>query len=208
MNDHEKRIKEQRTIEANTKHLMGCEGKIGCIVKHIGQPLISQSSGGAYYSSRPSEDVWAIPGENDPYELPSGSPEDICRQIPVMDMEGVEQPEGGVWMERQETVAEGTEILGWHFDGLSRGMHIEIKYTEMTNELLVRYKGYVVYREMSGDLETYVPMPEWEEMIERLSKTAKRQAIKHNKIEKEENKHELRRQKESWMQRMKNKWGL
>lgn len=206
MNELEKRIKEQRTVEANKKNLMGFDGKLGCIVRNMGQPIVGQTRGGCYYSEGPSYDFWAIPGDEE--EL-HGTPEEITQQIPTFDTEGGEQPEGDVWMERHSPVVfESVENLGWYFDGLSRGMHLEIKYDENEKELLVRYKGRVVYQETAGDLESYVPMHEWEDMIDRLAKVAKQLQITKNKKEKEENKKQIKAHKESWVTKMKNKWGF
>ena len=55
-----------------------------------------------------------------------------------------------------------------HFDGLSRSMHMEIKYSEETSELSLTHRGYLVYKEVMGDLEVYVPNEEWESWIEKL----------------------------------------
>lgn len=208
MHEQEKRIKEQRTVEANKKNLMGFDGKIGCIVRNMGQPLVSQSRGGTYFSSTPGFDFFDIPTDNLPGELSPGTPEEITQQLPVIDIDGVEQPEGGIWMDRPATILENTEKLGWYFDGLIRGMHLEIKYMDENKELTVNYKGYCVYRELTGDLEAYIPLKEWEDMIDRLYNVARKIRVVHHKNEKEERKQELKRAKETWLQKMKNKWGL
>ncbi len=44
MNDKEKRIKNERTIEAMTKDFMGAGGKFGCIVRNLGTTIESNSS--------------------------------------------------------------------------------------------------------------------------------------------------------------------
>jgi len=83
-----------------------------------------------------------------------------------------------------------TTDLGYLFDGLSRGVHLEIKYIDVT--LTVHYKGYLVFMEKSGDLECFVPNDEWENKIEDLYRIAvkmqretKKEAL-HNKVVKEE----------------------
>lgn len=206
MNDYEKKIKEKRTADAVKNDLMGFEGKIGCIVRSMGQPLTSQRHGGTYFDSTPGYDFESL--YKDEEDILSGTPEDICNRIPVMAIEGCEQPEGGIWMERKPEIFESIENIGWYFDGLSRGMHIEIKYTEESKELLVRCKGIIVYREVGGDLEAYIPMPEWENMINKLYVVARKMHIKNSRLEKEQRKKAIRQQKESWLTKMRNKWGF
>jgi hypothetical protein len=95
--------------------------------------------------------------------------------------------------------------LGFFFDGLSRGMHLEIKFID--NDLTVNYKGYLVYKETSGDLEAYFPHPEWEKHIENLYSAAvklQRQAKKESgqtKIKIEE------AEKKAWLHSLWEKWG-
>jgi len=65
---------------------------------------------------------------------------------------------------------------GWHFDGLSRGIHLEILYLSGINKLTAYSKGFLVYEELRGDLYAYAPAPEWEDKIEMLYKQAKKRA--------------------------------
>lgn len=65
---------------------------------------------------------------------------------------------------------EMTAEVGYIFDGLSRGMHLEIKYLE--DKLSVHYQGHLVFLEKSGDLEQFVPNLAWEDKIEDLYKVA------------------------------------
>ena len=148
MNDKEKVIKDQRTIEASRKGFMGLGGKLGCVLKNLGQPIVSQHEGGLMYHSTSLEDYANMEVE-DPYDLRGGTPEEILDQIEVMDMD--------------ETTIHS---LGWMFDGLSRGMQLEIKYVTETNVLTVHYKGHMVYNEIGGELGAYAPMKEWEDCIE------------------------------------------
>lgn len=212
MNDIERRIKEQRTVEASHKNLMGFDGKLGCIIRSLGQPVVSQGTGGTYFDSTPMLDVWEIPDDNEGGweldELHAGTPEEITAQIPVIDIEGIEQPEGGIWMDRQTPIPQSTHQIGWCFDGLKYGMHLELTYTESNNELIAIYKGYIVYRELAGDLDTYVPMEEWEGMIETLYVTAKKIKQIEKTKEKEEHKKGIKKKKETWLFQMKKKWGF
>ena len=203
MNDHEKKIKEQRTSEATRKNFMGFEGKIGCIVRNLGQPIVSQQMGGTYFDSTPF-DFW----ENlDDGELNPGTPEELCQQIPTIDAD-VEQPEGGIWMERQQTIPQNIEHIGWYFQGISSGMELEIKYIEENRELIVEFKSKTVYKEIAGDLESYVPMDDWENMIDKLFESAKKRQISKNKKVKQERTNAALKNQSLWVQRMKDKWGF
>ena len=53
MREIEKRIQEKRTVEATKKKLMGFNGKLGCIVRNLGQPIIAQSEGGGLHDYGP-----------------------------------------------------------------------------------------------------------------------------------------------------------
>ena len=77
MNEKEKRIQEQRTIEATKKNLMGLTGKIGTIVRNLGQPMISQCEGGTFLDTSYLDDPWALPEESTFGELNEGTPEQI-----------------------------------------------------------------------------------------------------------------------------------
>ncbi len=97
--------------------------------------------------------------------------------------------------------------IGWIFDGLNRGMHLEIKYIDADNKLTVDYKGYEVFCEISGDLERYVPNEEWESKINQLFKIAlnkKKQQTEQQNIEKEDL---ISRKQSSFLERLKQKWG-
>ncbi len=102
-----------------------------------------------------------------------------------------------------------TEV-GRIFDGLKYGVHMEIKYLDCKHpkELLVTYKGYPVYCEMDNDLECYVPRDDWEGQIERLYVMAKkREQVKVKQI-KTKNKAANKGIMESFLEKLKMKWGI
>jgi hypothetical protein len=209
MNEKEKRIKDQRTIEAVRKGIMGLGGKFGLIIKNMGQPILGQS-GGALDTSY-LDDPWALPGENDtPWELKDGNAEEIQNQIPRFDLENNEEPIGGDWRQERDYQGEpyGTHKIGMIFDGLSRGIHMEIKYMFDSNELTVYYKGYLVYQEIAGDLTSYVPDIEWESQIDTLYAKAKKREQISNVEAKEEKKEMVEKVKQSWWREIQKKWGL
>lgn len=98
--------------------------------------------------------------------------------------------------------------LGYIFDGLSSGIHIEIKYISDRQELMVSYKGFTVYSEIAGELECYVPNAEWEKNIESLYQHAKVRESKQRGEYMVENRQEAQRQKESLLERLRLRWGL
>lgn len=199
MNDKEKRIKEERTIEATRKGLMGSGGKFGTIVKHLGQPITVHSKGGLYFDSNYLEDPWELPGEGDPWELQEGTAEEVQKQIPYMGMEN-----------DPNSIGDPVTLtnIGWHFDGLNRGIHLEIKYESEKSELTVHYKGYTVYREIANELMAYAPFDEWEDKINQLFKVAREKQIHTLKTDKEERIESAKNAKENWWQRVREKWGL
>jgi len=109
-----------------------------------------------------------------------------------------------------------TYHLGWIFDGLSRGMQIEIKLLAVVENgevvdyqgLKVAYKGYDVYQEESGELYGYAPFEDWEDMVDKLYK----QARQSQKVQEEKNNIMMEKQnevaKQSFIQTLRSKWGL
>jgi hypothetical protein len=128
--------------------------------------------------------------------------------IPVMDLDGNVRPETEEWAQIKNPVSYGVYNVGWHFDGLGRGMHLEIKYDDAEAELSVLHKGYVVYKEIKGEIVSYVPKDEWEGWIEGLYKKAKEIQRRTKEIEFENQVKESERIKASWWAEMKSRWGL
>lgn len=198
----EQRIREQRTVEANRKGLVGHGGKIGVVLKIFGQPIVAQSEGGLYVDTNKIDD-W---GGYDDLEPRNAS--EMMRKFPTMEMEGNERPSSGEWSEVGDPVPYSTRTIGMHFDGLSRGMHLEIKYDDSTTELEVHYKGYLVYKEVKGELATYIPIDEWEGWIERLFKSAKEIQRRLREKEFEDQVQETEKRKAGWLVEMAKKWGF
>lgn len=192
----EEKIREQRTIEANKKGLVGQTGKIGVVLKMLGSPIVSQSEGGTFvdthYPSWTQEEI----DENDPMNFP------------VMDLDGATRPEGDEWKNIPEAIPYGIQEIGYHFDGLSRGMHLEIKYDDLSTELSVTSGGYLVYKEIKGELVCYVPDEKWEGWIESLFKTAKSLLRKRKEEEFKQEVESVEKNKLSWWRQMKSRWGF
>jgi hypothetical protein len=206
MNEKEKRIKEERTREATKKGLMGISGRFGVIMRNLGSPIVLQGdSGGAL-------DIIGFTRT----EMPSAYPEDNENYagLPTMEMldemgQPVNEPEGYGWTQKNSS-RQGASVttIGWHFDGLNRGMHLEMKYLEGESEIIVHYKGHLVYKEVGGDLKTYAPLPEWESWVNDLYGVAKIKDDKNKKIERDERIAEAAKTKESWLEKLRKNWGI
>lgn len=199
----EEKIREERLLEATKKGFYGQNGKIIYILKILGQPIISQNEGGSYFDSNYLSDPYDLVDLN---ELTSNN--DFLKEIPVMNLEGLERPNGSEWAELNDGEYTSITKIGQHFCGLSHGMHMEIKYDDATTELCLTYKGNLVYKEIKGELLCYVPMQEWEENIERLYKISKEKLRKNKENEFQQSIKSIEDNKKSWLNSMKKKWGF
>ena len=178
MHPKEQEIQQRRTIQAASKNLIGPSGKLGIIARHLGHMIIDQDGGGLY-DSRYIET----------HSIESAPNEDI----PVAEDSGRE--------------FKGS-IKGVVFDGLSRGMHLEIKYLKESAELSVYYKGYEVYREVAGDLFAYAPFPEWENLIEKLYSQAKLKQREYEDQMTMIQKAEDQEDRLSFLDHLRRRWGI
>lgn len=125
---------------------------------------------------------------------------------PLFDVWGLQNDDQFVIQDPSEDG--GYRELGWVFDGLSRAMHLEIKYMYSDKSLTVYHKGYTVYREVSGDLECYAPTREWEDMVDKLFVVAKRVADSHKKEEAMEAKERNKSFIENKIEQLRLRWGI
>ena len=190
----EARIREQRVLEANKKGLVGVSGKIGVVLKSLGQDIVSQGY---------ADDVL---GWGDGVEPRNAS--EFMKTIPTIEVDGNQRPETNEWGEIGEEIPYSTRKIGIHFDGLGRGMHMEIMYDEDKSELSLTHKGFLAYREVMGEIDTYIPNDEWEGWIDRLFKTAKEIQRRNKEVEFNNNALAAEREKLAWWESMKKKWGL
>lgn len=198
----EAKIREQRTVEANKKGLIGQNGKIGVVLRVFGSPIIGQSVGGVYIDTNRAD---FIPHYDE--EDPKNSYE-LMRSIPIADVEGIERPKGSDWADMNDPDPITTYNLGWHFDGLSRGMHLEILYKDDSSAFTVHHKGHLVYKELRGELMAYLPNDEWEGWIMRLSKSAREIMRQRKEKEFAAQVKVAERTKASWWESMKARWGV
>lgn len=69
---------------------------------------------------------------------------------------------------------EPTFEVGRQFDGLSKGVNLSIIIIHHLREITVRFEGQIVYKEISGELESYSPNKVWEDWISRLYDSARK----------------------------------
>jgi hypothetical protein len=172
---------------------MGQAGKIGIVLRALGSPIIGQTDGASFLDTEGRDDG------------PSGS---VLRDIPMMDMEGVARPEGSEWGEAAEPISSSTRTVGYHFDGLSRSMHLEIIYKEEEAELSVYHRGFLVYQEAQGELSCYVPIKEWEDWISSLHKASKRIQRESKENEFKDRVQKATESKNSWIRYIQSRWGI
>ncbi len=98
--------------------------------------------------------------------------------------------------------------IGWHFDGLSRGMNMEIKYLEDRKELTLRWNGHIAYHEINGELHGYAPYDEWEDKVQSLYETAMKKETASRKVLRETQKRVAAKRSEEILKKMQEKWGI
>lgn len=98
-------------------------------------------------------------------------------------------------------------VLGYNFNGLSNGLHLEITTSEYENKITVYYKSYLVYQEEGGNLISFIPHQSWEEIIEKMYKQVQdRLKEKFKKIQKEEEQL-LQKMEKDEIDKLRSKWG-
>jgi hypothetical protein len=211
--EYERQIYEERLKEAEEKGFLGQDGKIAIVLRNLGQPIMQDSPGGTYCDSYYLDDPFNLSEEI----KESKTTEDLRDRMPMQRIEnpdGTDPTPGGEdsdddnWRETPETVLYDPAAIGFHFDGLSRGMHMEIWYKEEGSVFQVYYKGFEVFKEIKGQLICYVPVPEWEQWIERLFRVAKPMEIQKRVEFAQEEAQEIEEEKKSWLEDLRKRWGF
>ena len=77
-------------------------------------------------------------------------------------------------MPEEEAILEVSEdsfgIIGWSFDALSHGCNIQVNLMIEEHRVTVFHNGNIVFDEVAGDLERYLPDQEWESRVEHWAK--------------------------------------
>jgi hypothetical protein len=206
--EYEQQIQQQRTEEAEKKGFLGQDGKIAIVLRNLGQPIMLDAPGGGLVDTNYLDDPYDVESIEE-----STTAEELRDRMPmqqILNADGTDPSPGGEpdWRENPDTEFHNPVAIGYHFDGLSRGMHLEIKYEEDTNIFSVHYKGHEVYREVKGNLMAYFPVPEWEEWIERLFKIAKPIELQKRSDFAQQEAQEIMEEKTSWLESLKKRWGM
>jgi hypothetical protein len=188
MYDKEKKVRELRLLQATQRNLTGLDGKIGTVLRNLGKPILR--SGSDWFQA-------------DEFDSPYNTGGDFDGKPSVDDLGFSSRPPDDLpTLDEDET----SEEVGTHFSGLSWGMHLEIKYVNDEQELLVTFGGYPVYSETAGELTCYVP-GDWEPMINLLFGHAKKIEEKRFQAVAVENKQESRRVAGGLLDQLKKFWG-
>jgi len=179
MRSKEEVIREQRTLEAVRKGLMSGEGKLACIARVFGDRVYGRHGGGRRAMYHEFENSMGL-SQN------------------FMDDDDYEE-------EGLPTIEEGMQASAHLFNGYSRGLHMEIKLDGA--EIWVRWKGEIVYNELSGELGAYCP-GEWELEVEKLAVAARKKEYDYINAAEQRDTFVGQRMKEAFLEEMKRKWGL
>lgn len=182
MRSKEDILKEQRTIEAVRKGLMSGNGKLGVIARVLGDRVVARH--GNHHSVSPVfENMFGF-GQN---FMDGSDDEDDEGQLPTME-------EG-----------DGERHTASLFNGYSRGLHLEIKLDGP--EICVRWKGEIVFHEMSGELLAFCP-GEWEQTTDKLCIEARRKEVNFINLADQRSEIIGQRRKDAFIDEMRKKWGL
>lgn len=98
--------------------------------------------------------------------------------------------------------------VGLQFDGLSSGINLTISVQYHLREIICRYEGQIVYKEISGELEGYAPNEAWESKIEGLYNVARKQERRLRPIERAKLAEAAGKKREEVLEYLRKKWGL
>jgi hypothetical protein len=182
-------IREKRTIQATQKNLMGPSGKFGTILQAFGSAVVRQGSG--LVDSNFLQDSYEDFVETEYSPTVSDQLGPVTYRDEILD-----------------SVDDYVYNEGLLFDGLSRGMHLEIVYWHATNEIKVSYRGFLVYKEVAGELDAYAPFPDWEDLIERLYRSAKEKAKRMKSEQEIAMAEKVHKKKRDFWQQLRIRWGV
>jgi len=98
-------------------------------------------------------------------------------------------------------------LLGYFYDGVNLGNHLEIKYLINENEIKLYYKGYVKYHELSNDLLSYIPEKEWESSVEAIFIRSIERLKKVNEEKLQKKNASVERMEKELIDKIRSKWG-
>jgi len=168
--DIEEKIREQRTLEAISKNLMGFEGKLFLIARFLGDPITSQTSDQTWLET---DDFWSEDTDN----------------LPIFS--------------EDESFAD----IGYVYNGLSDGLHLEIICQENQSTIKVYYEGHLYYEEEQGTLNRYFPYEILEKHIDNLYERVEKKIQILVKKEKPNQEKQIKKMEFNEVRRLREKWG-
>jgi len=104
--------------------------------------------------------------------------------------------------------SESSFEIGTFFDGLNKGVNLNIYINLEMREIKCYFEDKLVYKETNGELEGFHPSELWEEKLEKLYATAKKIEKERRQIEKKELIKLAEKKKKSILEYLKEKWGI
>jgi len=98
-------------------------------------------------------------------------------------------------------------LLGYFYDGINLGNHLEIKYLINENEIKLYYKGYVKYHELANELLSYIPEKEWESSVEAIFIRSIERLKKVNEEKLQKKNASVERMEKELIDKIRSKWG-
>lgn len=98
--------------------------------------------------------------------------------------------------------------VGYTFEGYKLGYNLTINLFFSNTQINVRYNGILVYKESAGELESYVPVQEWEKIIDTLYENALKIDKSKKQKQSEENVVIANRRKKEILEKLRTKWGI
>jgi hypothetical protein len=203
MNDKERRIVEARTNEALKKKLIGWNGKIGVVLRNLGQPIFEQSSG---IGSDGGRSASVLEDYYDSYEeeVPSIDTMEVLDEMG----EPISTPVGDAWSGDAQRIFYNTTTIGYYYQLMQNGLNLEMRFLNETKEMIVNYQGNLVFKEIQGELYCYVPSKIWEQAVDSLFEKASKKEMQTKEEDKNVKLKKAEKQKDNWINDMKKFWGI
>ncbi len=187
MNAREKieQVIEQRRAEAASKNL---SIKLMAIAKHLGKPILMHGAGG--HSTGPKGEYYSF------------------NQHQILDADWSWSLDGEDEEYEMPTLEDTVAEVGVQWDGLSSGMNFQIGYSNTSNMLKATYAGYLVYREIRGVIDCYIPSPQWETKLESLYQLAQKRAKLKEQEQTADNKERGKSRLTKVLDYLRKQWGV
>jgi len=107
-------------------------------------------------------------------------------------------------MDENESISE----IGMSYEGLQFGKNLTIILLYGNADITVRHESNLVYKEVAGELEGFVPNEIWENHIDQMYEYAKKIEKKKRPLENEDLEKKANKKKKEILDDLKKKWGI